>query len=266
MKLKRIIDTIMEHIGTGLRLWLALVLLLAAACYLDGPRDASLVDLLEAYGPSGCGLVPLGFWKVLSILLLAAVAFVPRGMAALWNLVLCAAVLVALPWLSCMVFGPNLLLPAPLDSCREAIAFMQLPDTHGALVALGLAALVTGLFCAGNTFRTITTALVAYGLWFLCTDLLWALLGRDMPQDAMLYDISRSVQFHPWVCALLPGLFFGVFALLTCPLYAYSGRVKKEDEDEDEEKEQPAPEEEPQPAIVEAEVVEDTPALPNHDE
>ena len=265
MKLKRIIDAMMEHIGTGLRLWLALVLLLAAACYLNGPRDASLVDLLEAYGPSGCGLVPLSFWKVLSILLLAALAFVPRGLAALWNLVLCAAVMVALPWLSCMVFGPNLLLPAPLDSCREAIAFMQLPDTHGALVALGLTALVTGLFCAGNRVRTIATALAAYGLWFLCADLLWALLGGDIPQESMLYDISRSVQFHPWVCALLPGLFFGVFALLTCPLNAYSVRVKKEEEAEVE-TEQPAPVEEPQPTIVEAEVVEDTPALPNHDE
>lgn len=265
MKLKRIIDAILEHIGTGLRLWLALVLLLAAACYLDGPRDASLLDLLEAYGPSGCGLLPLGFWKVLGILLLAALAFVPRGMAALWNLVLCAAVPVALPWFSCMLFGPNLLLPAPLDSCREAIAFMQLPDTHGALVALGLAALVTGLLCAGNRVRTIATALAAYGLWFLFADLLWALLGGDMAQDAMLYDMSRSVQYHPWVCALLPGLFFGVFALLTCPLYAYSGREKKGEEVEAE-TEQPAPVEEPQPTIVEAEVVEDTPALPNHDE
>ena len=262
MKLKRIIDAVMGHIGTGLRLWLALVLLLAAACYLDGPRDATLVDLLEAYGPSGCGLMPLGFWKVPGILLLAALAFVPRGLAALWNMVLCAAALVSLPWISSMVFGPNLLLPEPLDSCREAVDFMQLPDTHGALVALGLAALVAGLFCAGNTVRTIITALAAYGLWFLFADLLWSLLGGDVAQDAMLYDMSRSVQYHPWVCALLPGLFFGVFALLTCPLYAYSGRVRKEEKEDAEEKPVPAPEEEPQPAIVEAEVVEDTPALP----
>lgn len=280
MKLKRIIDAILGHIGTALRLWLALVLLLAAACYLGGPRDASLVDLLEAYGASGCGLMPPGFWKVLGILLLAALAFVPRGLAALWNLVLCAAVLVALPWVVSMAFGPNLPLPAPLDSCRTAIDFMQLPDSHGALVALGLAALMTGLFCAGNSVRTIITALVSYGLWFLCANLLWAMMSREMPQDAMLYDVSRSVQFHPWVCALLPGVFFGVFALLTCPLYAYSGRTGKDEDkvkdkapaenekpvenvaaaDVAEEKELPKPEEQPQPTILEAEVVEESPA------
>ena len=263
MNLKRIIDTIMEHIGTALRLWLALVLLLAAACYLGGPRDASLVDLLEAYGPSGCGLIPLGFWKVLCILLLAALAFVPRGMAALWNMVLCAAVLVALPWLSCMVFGPNLLLPAPLDSCRQAIDFMQLSDTHGALVALGLAALVAGLFCAGNGVRVLVTALACFGLWFVASDVLWIIFSRDMQPDALLYDMARSVRFNPWVCALLPGLFFGVFALLVCPLYAYSGtrrREKKEEKEAEVKKELPAPEVEPKPAIVEAEVVEDTPA------
>ena len=259
MTLKRIINAILGHIGTGLRLWLALVVLLAAACYLNGPRDASLVDLLEAYGPSGCGLIPLGFWKVLCILLLAALAFVPRGLAALWNMVLCAAVLVALPWLSCMVFGPNLLLPAPLDSCRQAIDFMQLSDTHGALVALGLAALVAGLFCAGNRVRVLATALACFGLWFVASDVLWMIFSRDMQPDALLYDMARSVRFNPWVCALLPGLFFGVFALLTCPLYAYSGREKKEKEAE-EKKELPAPEVEPKPTIVEAEVVEDTPA------
>ena len=259
MNLKRIIDAILGHIGTALRLWLALVLLLAAACYLGGPRDASLVDLLEAYGPSGCGLMPLGFWKVLCILLLAALAFVPRGLAALWNMVLCAAVLVALPWFSCMVFGPNLLLPAPLDSCRQAIDFMQLPDTHGALVALGLAALVTGLFCAGNSVRVLVTAMACLGLWFVASDVLWMIFSRDMQPDALLYDMARSVRFNPWVCALLPGLFFGVFALLVCPLYAYSGTRRREEE-QPSLPEPPPQEEEEEKDILPAEIVE--PAKP----
>lgn len=95
--------------------------------------------------------------------------------------------------------------------------------------------------------------------------------------------MAQPVKFHPWICALLPGIFFGVFALAMCILQAFTNRKRPAKAPDSLPEPEPAPEPEPQaeaeqditpaeieppakpaaalpePTVVDAEVVEDTP-------
>ena len=271
----------MRHLHTAVRLLLALMLMLLVACCLSLPPHASLLDLLREYAASSGGIFPGAVlsWKTLGLAVLLALVFVPRGLGALWNTVLCVSLVLSLGWISCMVFGPHLLLPAPLDSCGEAVAFMQMPDTDGAVVSVALCACILALPCAATRMRVLVTTLVSMALWFLLSDMIWWALARDVAPDSMLYETAQSVKFHPWVCALLPGLFFGVFMVLMSLLHAYAD--KRQQVEEQSALPQPQPEEAendivpaeivepakpaptlPEPTVVEAEVVENTPATP----
>lgn len=269
----------MRHLVTAVRLWLALVLMLLAACCLSLPPHSSLLDLLREYAATSGGLFPISVlsWKTLAFALLLALVFVPRGLGALWNAVLCVCITLSLAWLSCMVFGPHLLLPAPLDTCERAVAFMQMPDTDGAVVAVALWGCILAGLCATTRMRVLVTTLTGIALWFTLSDMLWWALARDWSPDSALYATAQSVKFHPWVCALLPGLFFGVFTLLMSVLHAYMGRRERAQEheslpepEEDEKDIVPAEIEAPQkpapalpePTVLEAEVVEPAPAEP----
>ena len=282
--IREFITANMRHLCTAVRLWLALVFMLLVWCCLTLPPHASLLDLLREYAATSGGIFPVGVlsWKTLAFALLLGLAFVPRGPGALWNAVLCVCLTLSLGWLSCMVFGPHLLLPAPLDSCPEAVAFMQMPDTGGAVVSVALCGCILAGLCAATRTRVLVTTLTSLALWFVLSDMLWWALARDVAPDSMLYETAQSVKFHPWVCALLPGLFFGVFMLLMSILQAYT--VKKAPAPEQEALPEPVPETEgaaegditpaeivapqkpvptlPPPTVLEAEVVEDKPATP----
>lgn len=274
-----------RHLCTAVRLWLALVLMLLAACCLTLPPHASLLDLLREYAATSGGIFPVSVlsWKTLFFAVLLGLAFVPHALGALWNAVLGIAFPLSLGWLTCMVFGPHLLLPAPLDSCREAVAFMQMPDTDGAMVSLALCACILALLCAATRVRVLVTVLVSLALWFVLSDMLWWWLAGDVSPDSLLYDVAQPVKFHPWICALLPGIFFGVFALAMCILQAFTNRKRPAKAPDSLPEPEPAPEPEPQaeaeqditpaeieppakpaaalpePTVVDAEVVEDTP-------
>lgn len=189
----------MRHLCTAVRLWLALVLMLLAACCLTLPPHASLLDLLREYAATSGGIFPVSVlsWKTLFFAVLLGLAFVPHALGALWNAVLGIAFPLSLGWLTCMVFDPHLLLPAPLDSCREAVAFMQMPDTGGAMVSLALCACILALLCAATRVRVLVTVLVSLALWFVLSDMLWWWLAGDVSPDSLLYDVAQPVKFHP---------------------------------------------------------------------
>lgn len=251
----------MRHLVTAVRLWLALVLMLLVSCCLTLPPHASLLDLLREYAATGGGIFPIGVlsWKTLLFALLLGLAFVPRGLGALWNAALCVSLTLSLGWLADMAFGPHLLLPAPLDSCREAVAFMQMPDTDGAIVSTALCCCILAGLCATTRTRVAVTTLTSLALWFVLSDMLWWALARDVSPDSLLYGTAQSVKFHPWVCALLPGLFFGVFMPAMCILQAYAAKKAPAPEQEA----LPEPEDEPDitPAEIEA-PAKPAPALP----
>lgn len=206
----------------GMEFLCAAAILLAACCYADGAADAGLGRYAAEYAASWCGLLPFNpwGWKTAGLMALGVLAGL-RLLRAGWNLLLCAGLPVVLAWLSAMAFGPHLLLPAPLDSCAPAVRFMELPQRMPALVAVVLCSFSLAIPCAWQRLRTAATTLAAVLLWFVCAELLWAVMGGDVKPDSVLYDTARMVVQRPWVCALFPGIFFGMFALIMAVLYAF---------------------------------------------
>ncbi len=232
----------MKILGTLFRLLCALVVLLAAAVYLDSPLQVSLVDYLGAFTPEHVqSLVTNESWLLIAggaLLLLTLCCGLKLG----WNLVYSLATLAFFAEVAILTLGPELALPTAARGLGWEPMLRELA-LHYPVPALMIPVLcILGCLCSSAPVRIAWTSLLSCVLCYGCAELLsYGVQHWQAMETPFLPRALQLIAEFPWSLAALPAVFFVQYSLFMAMFETFIPRKKKAGADK---KDEPKKEEE----------------------
>ncbi len=228
----------MKILGTLFRLLCALVVLLIAVVYLEGPLQASLTDYLKAFTPELLqSLACTPAWPLYTaggLLLLALCC----GMKLGWNILYSIATLAFFAEVAILAMGPELALPSAMrglgweSTLRAAAISYPIPTIFIPFVCF------LGSLCSSSPVRIAGTSLISCALFYGCAELLS--LGIQAWQDMeepFAPLVLRYTHNFPWLPAAASAALFVQFSIFMAIFETFSPCSCKQKVKEEEKKE-----------------------------
>lgn len=229
------VSIMMKVLGSLFRLLCSLLVLVAAALYVQAPGNPDVDTFVGLFSvESITALFSTVNWVSITAAVLV-VAAVLRLLPIVWNMAFCASLILVTHFALYLVFGAGVALPESLQNNEAVAEFCNLPQTFQVPALLVAAVFALGWLASNAAFRIAFCTLLCYGLWYLCAVLFHMCVGMwaEKPLVDGGQEIITFLQEHAWVSAALPGVFFLVYTLLMSFFDSFPASApKKKDTDE----------------------------------
>ncbi len=256
----------MKILGTLFRILCALIVLLAAAVYLDGPFQVSILDYLGDFTPEHIlSFATFESWLAIAVgalLLLTLCCGLKLG----WNLVYSLATLLFFAEVALLALGPDMALPTATRGLGWEQPLRELFLNYPVPALMIPALCVLGCLCTTAPVRIAWTSLVSCALTYGCAELLaWGAQSWLAMPEPVLPQAQELIRTFPWLLAAIPAIFFLQYSLFMAMFETFMPRRKKaaaEKKKAEEVKAQETPAEEKKETLVTEEKTDASPAAP----
>lgn len=228
--------SIMKVLASLFRLLCSLLLLIAAALYVNCPGNPDITvytaqitseNILAIFTSLNWASITAGTLVLAALLRLLDIA---------WNMGFCISILLVLNAALYFFFGAESL-PAAIRHNITVVDFCGLVQSYPVPSLIAAAVFALGWLAASAAFRVAFNTLLCYGLWYICAVIFHEMTAMYaakplLPGNAAADSIVTFLLEYPWVCAALPGTFFLVYALLLSFFDSFPATVEKKKADE----------------------------------
>lgn len=235
---------IMKFLSSLFRLLCSLLLLIAAALYVNCPGNPDInTYAAQITGENVAAVFTSLNWASITAAALVLAALL-RLLDIAWNMGFCLSILLVLNAALYFFFGAESL-PGAIRHNLTVVDFCGLVQSYPVPALIAASVFALGWLAAGAAFRVAFNTLLCYGLWYICAVIFHEMVTMYaakplLPGNATADSVVTFLLEYPWVCAALPGTFFLVYALLLSFFDSFPATVEKKKEESAE-----APAEEP---------------------
>lgn len=229
------VSIMMKVLGSLFRLLCSLLVLVAAALYVQAPGNPdmdSFAGLISVENTTAL-FTSMNWVSITAVVLV--VAAILRLLPIAWNMAFCAALIVVTHFALFLIFGAGVALPEALQNNAAVLEFCNMTQTYQVPFLLVAIVFALGWLASNAPFRIAFCTLTCYGLWYLCSVLCY--WGVDLWAAHPIFDENKEIitflQEHAWVSAALPGVFFLVYTLLMAFFDSFPASTPKKKETEE---------------------------------